>query len=131
MKILNTRVESRWSTIGQLSPQELKIQVDLLIFKACAITGADMPPNEYFADILSEELIKFLLDFGYSDYNIEEILLAYRLNASGIKYASGEQPPKVYFKGVLNINLSADVFAMYSTLRNTLDRKIQNNIDEY
>ena len=130
MKILKARIEDKLS-FGQMSPQDLKVDVDLLIFKACAITGSDMPPNEYFADILSGELMKFLLDFGYADYNIEEILLAFRLNANGIKYASGEHPPKIYFKGVLNINTVADVLVYYSILRTTLDRKIQNNIDEY
>lgn len=105
--------------------------MDLLIFKACAISGAELPPTDFFANIVSQEFVNFLLEFGYANYSIEEFLLAYKFNADGIKYPSGNSVEKVYFKGVLSVNLSADVFSNYKILRDLLDRKLQNKIDGY
>jgi len=103
----------------------------LLLVKVCAISGAELPPTDFFSNILSNEFIKFLFDFGYADYNIEEFLLSFRLNANGMKYPSGDMMDKIYFKKCMSINLAADVFGNYRILRNTMDTRLKNLIDGY
>lgn len=118
-------------SINQLSAQDFKLDTDLLVFKLCAISGADLPGTDFFADIISTELMKYLIDFGYSEFSIEEVLLAFRLNAQGFNYPNGESADKVIFKGVLNINLLATVLNNYKILRDCLDRKFQNELEGY
>lgn len=108
------------------------VSVHKLVFKLCAICGADLPPNETFAAILGEEFVVFITDFGYDNLTESEILLAFRFNAKGTKYPSGTDIEKVNFKGsIFNISSAAKVLANYMDLRNILDRKMQNHIDGY
>jgi hypothetical protein len=106
--------------------------INKLIFVICAISGADLPPNESFATILAEQFAEFLVGYGYSDLTEEEILVSFRMNAKGTKYPSGMEVERVSLKGsVFNIDSAAKVLANYMTFRNMLDRRCQNSIDGY
>lgn len=128
-KILTARFSGL--SLNQLDRTGLKLDIDLLIFKVCAISGADLPPTDFFADILSTEISIYLKDYGFFDLTVEEVLTAFRFNAFGVSYPSGESIEKVYFRGVLNINLLGTVLNNYKYLRDCLDRKFKNEIEGY
>ena len=128
-KIISARLDG--VSLNQLPETELKLDIDLLIFKICAISGADIPKTDFFADILSTEISKFLIGYGFSELTAEEILCAFRFNAFGICYPSGDSIDKVFFKGVLSVNLLATVINNYKCLRDSLDRKFKNEIEGY
>lgn len=129
-KIMDARLKG--VSVGQIERRLLEENINKLVFVVCAISGADLPPNESFANILSEQFSEFLVGFGYADLTEEEILVAFRLNAKGTKYPSGLEVDRVSLKGsVFNIDSAAKVLANYMTFRNMLDRRCQNTIDGY
>lgn len=129
-KIIDARLSG--FSIGQLGREILQTIVHRLVFKICAICGADLPPTEDFAKILAEELIIFLLEFGYSDLTEEEILLSFRLNAKGTRWPGGQDVERISFKGaIFNVDGAAKVLANYMSFRTQLDRRFQNQIDGY
>lgn len=109
------------------------VSVDQIMLRVAAISGCALPNTDFFAKFIAEEIIKFILDFGYGDLTLEEILLAFRFNArSGLRYPNGELIESVNFTGVcVNVDYISKVLANYISIRNYLDRKLQNKIDGY
>lgn len=135
-----TRVESlifkaRLSglSFSQLPEDRLRWATDQIVTRGAAIAGCELPTTEYFADILSNEIITFMLEYGYGEFTVDEIFTAFRLNASpGMKWPSGIDIELVQFTGChFNLTFMSKVLALYGTLRGILDRKFQNIIDGY
>jgi hypothetical protein len=116
-----------------LEGNNLRVATDKIIIKGAAIAGCPMPQTEGFAEILSEEVVIFINDFGYSELTLEEILLAFRINAKGnIKLVSGNELDQVDFVGSnFNITFMGKILNNYLVLRRCVDRKLQNMIDGY
>lgn len=132
-KIIDAR--NNGFSIGQkaaVSKDRTETEIHKLVYRICSITGADLPPTETYATIVAEEFLIFLLNFGFEDLNLEEMLLAFRLNAKGTKYPIGLEVDRINLKGsVFNIDSAAKVLVNYMSFRNQLDRKFQNKIDGY
>ena len=128
-------VESRMVglSFGQLDEDDSKLAVDQIMLRVAAICGCALPNTEFFAKFIAEEITNFILEFGYADLTLEEILLAFRFNArAGLKYPNGEQIETVFFTGnCVNVDYIAKVLANYMSIRVILDRKLQNKIDGY
>lgn len=115
----------------QLDDDSLKTSVDELILKASAITGCALPHTEFFADILTKEIVSYINEFGYGELTIDEIIFSLRLNAKGkLKWPSGVEIEQIKFSGNnFNIDFFANVLFNYFQLRDILDRKCQNFLD--
>jgi len=101
------------------------------MLRGAAISGCAIPATEFFAEIISEELTEYILNYGYADLTYAEILLALRINSKGgYRYPTGiELEPVVFFGHCFNIDYFAKVISNYMAIRNLLDRKLQNIID--
>lgn len=128
-------VEARYTSFSfcQLDESDLKISVDQIMLRVAGICGCALPNTEFFARFIAEEIATFILDFGYEELTLEEILLAFRLNAmGGYKYANGESADQIVFFGnCVNVDYIAKVLSNYMSFRKILDRKIQNKLDGY
>ena len=110
-----------------------KWNIDQIIIRGAAICGCAVPATEFFADIISEEITRFILDFGYGQLTYEEILLAMRMNAKGdYHYIIGlEIEPVTFFGTSFNVEYFGKLLRNYKVVRNQLDRKLMNHIDGY
>ena len=117
----------------QLQGNDLRYATDQIMVRGAAITGCELPGTEYFADMLSNELVEFISNYGYGEYTLKEILTALRLNTQpGMRWPSGLEIERIAFTGsCFNVDFLARVLGTYSQLRNILDRKFQNFIDGY
>jgi hypothetical protein len=131
LKIINARTKGY--SFCQLDENNKKLAVDQIMLRVAAICGCPLPNTEFFAKFIAEEITIFILDFGYQEFTLEEILSAFRFNATGgLKYATGVEIDQVYFTGsCVNVDYIAKVLSNYLIIRKILDRKLQNKIDGY
>jgi len=96
-----------------------------------AISGCPLPSTEFFAEIIADEILDFILNFGYSELTYEEILLALRINSKGgFRHPSGLELETIYFSGnCFNVDYFAKVLSNYSIIRRYVDNKLKNYID--
>ena len=120
-------------SFSQIEQEKIKWHIDQIMLRGAAISGCALPNTEFFAEIIGDELYKFIIEFGYADYAYEEILLALMLNSKGnLKYPSGDLIEPIPFYGnCFNIDYFSKVMQNYDIVRNILDRKFQNIIDGY
>jgi hypothetical protein len=103
-----------------------------LSIRISAIAGCNLPKTDFFSSVISEEIMHYILNFGYQELTVEEILLAFRLNSHGYRYETGEYMVMVNFTGhCLNVDYVSKVLSNYMTMRKICERKIQNQIDGY
>lgn len=116
-----------------MDESELRTSIDQIMLRGAAMCGCPLPQTEFFAEFISSELTYFMVEMGYAVLTLKEVLLALRLNATGLeKYPSGELVERVEFSGnCFNVTFIAKVLAGYIQLRFCLDRKLQNHIDGY
>lgn len=117
----------------QISGDDLKHKIDQLILRASAIVGCPLPNTEFFADIMTDEIITFVREFGYSELTISEILFALRVNAKGgLKYPTGADVEQIPFSGnYFNVDYFSKVLSNYFIIRRIFDRKLENYLDGY
>jgi hypothetical protein len=106
------------------------------MLRGAAVCGCNIPDTDFFAKFIAEEISAFILDFGYAELTLAEIILAFRINAKGNfkNYANfiGLDIEQISFYGnCINVDYVAKVLSNYLTIRNLLDRKLQNKIDGY
>lgn len=130
-RIIDSRLEG--ISIFQYESLELKKYFNVVMLKISAITGAVIPPDARFIEIIRDEIVDFLLKFGYSNLTISEIILAFNLNSSiDMRYPVGIDLSKIELFGAhLNVDYISRVLHNYTTIRNLLDRKLENTIDGY
>lgn len=111
----------------------MRLAVDQIMLRVAAICGCPLPNTDFFAKFIAEEITTFIFDFGYQEFTLEEILSAFRFNATGgLKYPTGVEIDQVYFTGsCVNVDYIAKVLSNYLIIRKILDRKLQNKIDGY
>lgn len=118
---------------SELDEDESKTSIDQIMLRGAAICGCPLPHTEFFADIISDEIKKFVNDFGYSDLTLEEILLSLRVNSKGgLRHPSGVEIEQVGFIGnCFHVDFLSKVLNNYFAFRTNLDRKFQNHLDGY
>lgn len=130
-KVLDARCEG--ISLFEYSAENLNEQFDEVILRIAAISGAKVPADTFFIEMLKQELIAFLMKFGYSSLTIAEILLAFQINSKiNIKYPIGIDVTHVGITGdCINVDYISQVLYPYMTIRNLLDRKLENSINGY
>ena len=116
-----------------MAEDELAWSSDQVIMRGSALYGCKIPDSGFLGNFITEEIITFVNEFGYSELTLAEILLAMRLNAKGeMRWEGGSDIEQIQFTGDhFNINFLATILSIYLRLRTILDRKIQNKIDGY
>ncbi len=126
-------VEARSTGLAfsELSDKQSRHAVDQIMFHGAAISGCPLPATDFFADIIGQELIIFINDFGYGNLTLEEIFLALRINAKGTSMSFPElNLEQVSFYGhCFNVDYIAKVLSNYGRIRTYFDRQVQNYID--
>lgn len=112
---------------------DLRVATDKIILTGASISGCTLPQTEGFAEIISNEIVEFINEYGYRELTLEEILTALRLNAKGgFKFPTGIELEHVPFTGnCFNIVYLSKVLSNYKAFRDILDRKLSNFIDGY
>lgn len=130
-KIIRARLDGK--SLSEMDEKEQRVLCDNIIFKCSAFTGCELPATDYFADILSESILAFFMELGYSDLTLNEMILALSLNCTHQQKLPGNiELPEVVFSGKgANISYLSKVVGRYMILRNYLDRRFQNLIDGY
>lgn len=128
-KIIQARHEG--VSFCELSELDQRIAIDQIMFRGAASSGCSLPQTEMFAQFIAEEISKLLLNFGFEEYTLQELLLAFLFNSMGdIKNPTGNDLEQVQFHGnCINLVYLAKVFKNYQVLRNNLDAKLKNLID--
>lgn len=131
LKICNARISD--ISLFTFDKKELPGIFNTILLRICALSGSTLPNDESFIFIIREELIDFILNFGYEDYTASEITLAFDINCSiNLKYPSGIDANRISLFGqYLSVDYISKILFNYSGLRNLLDRKFQNQIDGY
>lgn len=130
-KIIQARCEG--ASFCEMAEEELTWSSDQIIMRGSALYGSKIPDSDFLGTFISEEIITFINDFGYTELTLAEILLAMRMNTkSDIRWEAGDNIAQVAFTGeYFNINFLSAILSTYSRLRMIVDRKIQNKIDGY
>lgn len=131
-KIIHKRIYGGLS-FCQLSKDEKLLAADEIIIQCVSICGCQLHQSEKLSETLTESLSHFINDFGYENLTIAEIILALQINnAPDLKFPSGLEIEHIPFIGYYaNVSYIAKVLHNYTTIRNLLDRKFQNQIDGY
>lgn len=121
------------SSFSELSDMDLRVATDQIILNCSAIVGCDMPYTELFANVLSQQIVSFITEFGYGSYTLQEVILALKINCTqNFIISDSVDIDEVIFSGrCVNVNFISKILKNYSLLRNSLDRKLQNFIDGY
>lgn len=130
-KVIKARLTD--CSFSQIEEKYIQWHIDQVMIRAAAIGGCAIPNTDFFAQIIGEELLDFIVNFGFGELTYEEIILAFKLNATGaVRFPSGDYMDRVTFSGTcFNIDYLSKILSNYMLLRNSLDRKIQNKIDGY
>ncbi len=130
-KIIELRINGL--TILELPANEVKVLIDVTIFKVSAISGFALATTPEFADVLNEEFRILLSEYGFDNLTFDEIVTAFRMNArGGYRHQSGEMIEKVKsYSQFFSIDFAADVLNKYMTHRNVLDSLIKNELEGY
>lgn len=127
-KIIQDRING--VAVCDTPEKQLSLMSEVSIFKISAICGFTLTANEKFADVLNEEFLLFLKDYGYSNLSFDEIVSAFRLNAKGwYRFPGGDTMPTVLpYSTFFSINYAGQVLACYMRLRQCLDSKLINDL---
>ena len=111
-------------SFDEMPSDDREVACDEIMLRIASIYGCALPNTDFFARYISEEIQKFIMDFGYFDHTLEEIILAFRLNCKSQDY--------IQFSGVcVNIDFISKVLANYTESRSLFENKLKNKIDGY
>lgn len=102
-----------------MSQDEAKTATTGIIFRVSVICGCQLPTHDAHVNALEHEFLTFLNDFGYFSLTVEEILLAFRMNAA----FKLRERVEIY-GAVFNIDYAAKVLKLYMSDRYSLDQKL-------
>jgi hypothetical protein len=127
-KILKSRLVGL--SVSQLDAEVLKTEIDSVVVRVCSIYGIELPRTDMLADVIAKEFLSLILDFGYEDLTIDEIILAFQLNTVGVKFPSGFDLEIIPFTGVtFNISFAAKILGNYMQVRKIMDGTFRNYLE--
>lgn len=116
----------------QIPEDKHRFVTDEIILATAAITGSNLPETEILAKYLSDEIINLILDFGYEDYTVSEIITSVRINLSNmIKNPLGENLTTFEPSQRVSVCFLSKTLMNYRILRNGIDRLVENKIMGY
>lgn len=105
---------------------------DRVIILTSGLTGTEIPGSELVATAVSDEIVRLLEDFGYSELTLEEIILAVRLNyMPGLKNPVGTDFEKAEAGKRMNVAFLYRVLYNYKVYRDFMEREFENKIKGY
>lgn len=116
-RILDAR--QRGYAFLDMSEKESQTAATGIIFKVSVICGCQLPTHDAHINALESEFLNFLTEFGFGSLTVEEVLLAFRLNAAH----QLEERVEV-FGAIFNIDYAGKVLKQYRDYRWRLDRKL-------
>jgi len=127
--VINARLSG--DAICDIRKEELSVLADVAIFKIAAIAGLSLPTSDKFADVLNEELLILLTEFGYTDITFEELVLAFRINYQHYRTSGGHVfQPIIPYSTFFSINYASAVLDNYKSIRQIIERKIVEQVGE-
>jgi hypothetical protein len=129
LAILKARMRSE--PIQVVDKKKYSVLADVAIFKIAAIVGLSLPTSEKFADVLNEELLILLTEFGYNDLTFDELVLAFRVNSQYYRTPQGDTiNPIIPYSSFFSINYASAVLNNYKRIRSIVDMKVIEQIGE-
>jgi hypothetical protein len=126
------RAKSNGLSFSEMSDKEIRVAVDQIMLRGAAISGCPLPTTDFFAEIIGDELIVFLVDFGYARLTLAEVLLAMRINAKGgFKGVSFSADPISFYGHCFNVDYVSKILDTYNRYCLYFNRRIQNHIDGF
>lgn len=116
-KIFNSRQVGL--AIADLNDKESRAAVTGIIFKVSVICGCQLPTHDAHINALESEFLIFVNEFGYSKLTVEEILMAFRMNAN---FQLGDKVET--YGAVFNIDYASKILKLYCDKRYRLDHKL-------
>lgn len=110
-------------------PERLK-ELSVVLLKISVFLGVSLPSNELLLEMLTSLFQDSLINFGYENLSLKELLFAFELNKQNVlKDEQGDLIKEVEdpFKS-LNIGYTSKVLKNYMIARNLLDAKAKNVI---
>lgn len=121
-------IEARLSgnSICDTDKKELSLLADVAIFKISSIVGFTLSTSEKFADILNEEFLLMLNEYGFSELTFDEVVTAFRINAQGNYKTNGGDTIEtvVPYSTFFSINYAAKVLNNYLRIRKCMEYKL-------
>lgn len=104
-----------------------------IIFDISVISGHSLPKQDWMLKSLVKELEVYLLEFGYENLTIAEIILAFRLNCMcKLKYPSGSEVVHTEIFGEhISVDYISRVLNTYFSLRSIFDGQLKNVVNGY
>lgn len=119
-------------SFGEMDEEKFRYATDQIILSCSAISGAQFPESELLAKYLSDEIMELLLNWGYEDFTIEEVVTAIRMNMKSlIKNPYGEDIESVEPSWRVSVMFISRVLKNYKILRDGIDRHIERKIMGY
>lgn len=130
-KIFDARLQS--ASICELEPEILNENIKTIVYSICEINGLKKPENEICENRIVGDVKDFLIEYGYSEYNLSEIKLAFVLNCvSEFRYSSGDYIEKIKSKSeYFSLTFFVEVIERYSYLRMILDNQLISIFNGY
>lgn len=129
--IIDARYDGK--SIFEVEEELLRSEVDEVLLRGAAMYGCKLPISDFFANFLYEEVISFVMNFGYAELTFEEIVLAMRLNmVLNFRKINNLDLKNIKFEGeTFNVAFLSQVLSLYSEIRENLNKRIKNQIDGY
>lgn len=120
-------IEARQKGIAflDMTEKEASAAVTGIIFKVSVICGCQLPTHDAHINALEAEFLNFLEENGYGVMTVEEVLLAFRLNAA---FKLSERVE--IYGAIFNIDYAGKVLKQYLSERHTLDYKLSEKKHE-
>lgn len=114
-------IEARQKGIAflDMTEKEASAAVTGIIFKVSVICGCQLPTHDAHINALEAEFLNFLEENGYGVMTVEEVLLAFRLNAA---FKLNDRVE--IYGAVFNIDYAGKVLKQYLNERWRLDSKL-------
>lgn len=115
-------IAARQSGISLCDQTQLQFEASLtgIIFQVSVICGCPLPTHEAHINALEKEFSIFLNDHGYSGLTVDEVLMAFRMNANG---ELKESVPT--YNSIFNIVFAAKVLSQYRDRRGLIDQEAE------
>lgn len=134
-KVENKIYEARLKgiSINQLDKVDFISQLLDSVIAISAITGHALPQEPTIAKKLIELLSSHLLEYGYENITLSELVLSATLNCpTGLKMPSGvDFTPVELFGNYISVHYVAKLLSFYITLRTMFDNQLKNIIDGF
>lgn len=131
--LLISDARSEGLSFCEMSSSEMRYAIDQIMFRGAAVCGCPLPQTELFAKFIAEEIESYILNFGFNELTLNEVVLAFKMNIGHkIKNSLGEDLTCVEFYGnTINVSFIGKVLSNYMVIRKGIEARIINQLEGY